>query len=384
LAGVEVSPVGSRPDLAAFVDFPWVLYREDPRWVPPIKSELAKLLTPGRHPFWDHAERELFLARRGDVVVGRIAAIIDRNYNSFRNEKMGSFGFFETQNDPESAMALFTAAEDWLRARDVGFMRGPQNPSTNYEVGLLVEGFEHSPSVMMTYNRPFYGELISLCGFRKEKDLLAFRYSRGDPLPAQLFETSTRLFQKGEITIRTGDRRRLKEDLLLMNRIYAECWSRNWGFVPMTDAELTESARLLMHIVDIDFAFFVCHQGEPVGVCLFVPDVNPLLKRFNGSLGLLSLLKMLFYWSSDVTGVRGLLFGVKEEYRQTGVPLISIAYLHELLTRKPRYLSAEMGWTLEDNQSINLLFNEFGLKPIKRYRIYRKDFEDLTHGVCDT
>ncbi|MBI4859596.1 MAG: acyl-CoA N-acyltransferase [Candidatus Riflebacteria bacterium] len=373
MGAVEVAPVRGRADLTAFVELPWALYKGDPSWVPPIRSDVSTLLTPGEHPFWAHGQRELFLARRDGEVVGRIAAIVDGSYNAFHAEKMGSFGFFESRNDPEVAMALFAAAEAWLGDRGMEFVRGPLNPSTNYEVGLLVQGFRSPPTLMMTYNPPYYAELVFLCGFRKEKDLLAFLYRPGASLPAWALEVSGRLREKGEVTIRTANRRDLDADLKLMNRIYTECWSRNWGFVPMTEEEIVASSGTLKHIVDPDLAFFLCYRDEPVGVCLILPDVNPLLKRFDGTLGILAYIKLHLYWSSDVTGARGLLFGVREEYRQMGLPLVAFAYLHEVFSRKPQYRYVEVGWNLEDNDSINALYREGGLEPHKRYRIYRKE-----------
>jgi hypothetical protein len=371
--GVRIVPVRAQNDLAAFVDLPWSLYRGDPLWVPPIRDEVRRLLTVGDHPFWADAERELFLAVRDGRAVGRIAAIVDRRYNRLHDERMGIFGFFEAERDPETVALLFAAAEGWLSERGMAFVRGPLNPSTNYEVGLLVQGFDSSPTLMMTYNPPHYAESVALCGYRKEKDLLAFLYRTGNPLPDWILELSRRLRDREEVTVRKANRRRLDDDMKLMNRIYAECWSRNWGFVPMSDDEISASARTLAHIMDEDLTFFLCHRGDPVGVCLMLPDVNPLIKRVDGSLGFLSLVKMLYYWSSDVTGVRGLLFGVKEEYRQMGLPLVAFAHLHEAFAKKPQYRYVEFGWNLEDNEAINNAYREGGLEQHKRYRIFRKE-----------
>ena len=157
-----------------------------------------------------------------------------------------------------------------------------------------------------------------------------------------------------------------------MNRIYNECWSNNWGFAPMTDDEIRETARSLIHIADMDLAFFLYYKDEPVGVSLLIPDVNPLLKRFDGRGGLSALIKKHVYWS-DVTGLRGVLFGVKEAYRQMGLPLVALDYLIGVIKRKKQYRTIELGWNLEDNHAINTLYEEGGLKPTKRYRLYRKD-----------
>ena len=372
MAGVEVVPVRRRAEMKAFIDLPWEIYRGDPNWVPPLKSEISRLLDPRKHPFWKFSERELFLARRGSETVGRIATIIDHNYNRYHNESMGIWGFFESARDPEAAVALFAAAEAWVRGKGMAFMRGPLNPSTNYEVGLLVQGFDSPPALMMTYNPAYYTELVHYCGHKKEKDLLAYRFALGAEVPDWTFGLAQRFGEMGEISVRPVGRRTLEADLRLMNRVYNECWAKNWGFVPMTDDEIMETSKALVHIGDTDLAFFLCHKGEPVGVCLIIPDVNPLLKRFNGKLGLSALIKKHLYWS-EVTGLRGLLFGVKEEYRQMGLPWVAFDYLFQVLRKGKRYRYIELGWNLEDNEAINRLYEEAGLSPHKRYRIYRKD-----------
>jgi hypothetical protein len=269
-------------------------------------------------------------------------------------------------------VGLLQAAEAWARSRGMEFMRGPMSPSPNYEIGMLVAGFDEAPALMMPYNPPFYAELVSLCGYRKEKDLLSYRYDLSCGLPAQTLELAARLAARGEFRIREPDPGRFVAELLELNRIYAECWRDNWGFVPMTEAEIRHSARELAHIVDLDLGFFLHRGDEAVGVCLILPDANPLLRRLDGSLGPLALLKA-FVHRSEVTGLRGLLFGVKREYRQAGLPFFALEHLRGVLARKPRYRWIELGWNLEDNPAINLLYEESGLSPQKRYRVFRKD-----------
>jgi hypothetical protein len=174
MAGIEIVTVEGGSELKDFIDLPWRIYAEYPNWVPPLKKEVRRLLDPRRHPFWEFSERILFLARRGSKTVGRIAGIIDRHYNQFQSEKMGIWGFFECADDPEAAAALFSSVETWVHQKGMTFIRGPLNPSTNYELGLLIEGFNYPPALMMAYNPPYYPGLVESCGFTKEKDLLAF------------------------------------------------------------------------------------------------------------------------------------------------------------------------------------------------------------------
>ena len=192
---------------------------------------------------------------------------------------MGAWGFFECIHDPEAAIALFSAAERWLRSKAVKFIRGTLNPSTNYEVGMLVQGFEFPPALMMTYNPPYYPELVHYCGFKKEKDLVAFHVPRDYEPPDWALPLAERIAQKGEITIKHVDPKRLDTDALLLNRVYNECWAHNWGFTPMTDLEMQENAKNMVHILDPKLTFFLCHGHEHVGVFVCLPDINPLLTR---------------------------------------------------------------------------------------------------------
>jgi len=372
MAGVEIIPVTRRAHMKAFIDLPWQIYDGDPNWIPPLKSGMAGLLDPKSHPFWRFSERELFLAKRGQEPVGRIAAIVDGNYNQYHNEEMGIWGFFECTRDPEVSAALFSAAERWVRNKGMKFLRGPLNPSTNHEVGLLVQGFDSPPTLMMTYNPSYYPELVRYCGFKKEKDLLAFLFSKDYEPPDWAVPLAERVARKNEITIRHIDPKKLEAEIILLNRVYNECWAHNWGFVPMTEGELKENAKVMIHILDRKLAFFLYYRDEPVGVFLALPDVNPLLKRFNGKLGISALIKKYLH-GSDINGLRILMFGVKEHYRQMGVPLVAFDHLMRVFRNQEKYQYIEAGWTLEDNDAINRFFIEGGADPYKRYRIYRKD-----------
>jgi hypothetical protein len=372
MPGVEVIPVRSQGRLKAFIELPWSIYRSDPNWIPPIKASMARFLDPDRHPFWSFAQRELFLAMRGSDAVGRIAAIVDNSYNTYHKERMGVWGFFECANDPEVAVGLFSAAEKWVRNKGMEFLRGPLNPSTNYEVGMLVQGFDSPPSLGMTYNPPYYVELVHFSGFKKEKDLLAFLIPRSFSPPDWAVSLAQRIATKGEITIRKATAPYLDAEVDLLTRIYNECLAHNWGFVPMTVEEMRDSVKEMLPFVDMDLTFFVLYKDVAVGVCLILPDISPLLRRFNGRLGLGALIKKYRYWS-EIKGLRGVIFGVKEKYRQMGVPYVAFDYLIETLRKKEKYQYLELGWNLEDNHAINRLYEEGGFMPHKRYRIYRKE-----------
>lgn len=371
MARVEIVPVTGRSELNEFVDLPWKIYAEYPNWVPPLKAKVRHMLDLKRHPFWEFADRELYLARRGNETVGRIAAIINRNHNKYHDERMGVWGFFEAENDREIAGALFSAAEDWVRNKGMSFLRGPMNPSTNYEVGTLIEGFQYPPTVMMTYNPPYYTDLIESAGFGKEKDLLALIIEPSDRSSKRVERLARRIVRNNHITIRTANPNDIETELKLILDIYHESWADNWGFVPMTEGESKEMAKDLARIADPELIFFPYYHDEPAGVAMVLPDVNPLLKRLNGRIGLTGLLKIALY-KKEITGLRGVLFGIRKAYQKLGLPLVAFDYMNRT-GRSKNYQYLELGWNLEDNNAINQFDQEVGGRIIKRYRIYRKE-----------
>ena len=371
VAGIEIVVVEGGSELKDFIDLPWSLYAEYPRWVPPLKKEVSRLLDPRRHPFWSSAERRLFLARRGSQVVGRIAGIIDHRYNEFHGEQMGIWGFFECADDPAAAATLFSAVETWARRKGMTFVRGPLNPSTNYEVGLLVEGFDYPPVLMMPYNPPYYSRLVESCGFAKEKDLLAFLIDGDYRLPEWMDSMAGRIARKKGIHIRFIRPKDYDAEFALIREIYNDSWSANWGFVPLSDEEMRDIQKSVKSFADPDLAFFIYYEDEPAAVCVIFPDINPLLKRLNGRIGLLGLLKALLY-SRKINGLRLLMFGVKEKYRQLGVPMLAFHHIYEVVRKKRKYQYLEMGWTLEENEAVNTLAVEASARPYKRYRIFSK------------
>jgi len=371
MAGIEITAVEKGPELKDFIDMPWRIYADYPNWVPPLKQEIRRLLDPKKHPFWEFSERILFLARRGPKTVGRIAGIIDRHYNQFHNENMGIWGFFECDDDQEAAAALFSSVETWVREKGMTFMRGPLNPSTNYEVGLLIEGFNYPPALMMVYTPPYYPRLVESCGFTKEKDLLAFLIDGAYRLPEWIDHLAERIAPKKGIHIRLFLPKEEDSEFALIREIYNDAWSANWGFVPLSDNEMRDIQKNVMEFADPDMAFFIYYEDEPAAFCLIFPDMNPLLKRLNGRLGLIGMLKFLIY-RRGINGLRLLMLGIKEKFRQLGIPMLAFHHICKVVREKEKYHHLEMGWTLEDNESINSLIEEAGGKRYKKYRIFRK------------
>ncbi len=379
MSDIEISTVTNRSDLDQFIDLPWRIYEGDDKWVPPLKKQVRHLLDVSVHPFWKFSERELFVARRGPQVVGRLVAIIDHNYNRFHDEKMAAWGFFECENDTEAAKALFSAAESWASRKGMDFLRGPLNPSTNYEVGMLIEGFELPPTIMMTYNPRYYIPLVESCGCEKEKDLVAILVVHNDRANARIQRLAARVMRNKNIYVRTANKKSFNSEMEIFKDIYNSAWSRNWGFVPMTEEEMTHMGKELLQVMDEDLVFFIYYDQQPVGAALILPDINPLLKRLNGRVGLLGLLKVLLY-RKEIKGLRGLTLGFKKSHQRLGLPLVAFDHLNRV-ARQKGYEFIELGWNLEDNDDINNFEIQAGGKIHKRYRIFRKPLSSERSGA---
>lgn len=371
MADIEIIAVERGSELKDFINLPWRIYADSPHWIPPLKSEVRRLLDPREHPFWEFSERILFLARRGSETVGRIAGIIDRHNNECHNEKAGIWGFFECADDAAAAAGLLSAVEKWVRQKGMTFLRGPLSPSMNYESGLLIEGFDYPPAVGMTYNPPYYLRLIESCGHAKEKDLLAFLIDGEYRLPDWMERLAERTAQKKGVLIRHVDPKKMDAEFDLIREIYNDSWSGNWGFVPLTINEMRDIQKSVKPFADPALVFFMYYNDEPAAVCVIFPDVNPLLKCLNGRISPLGLLKALLYWRK-IKGLRLLMFGIREKYRQLGLPMLAFHHIYEIARKQRKYQNLEMGWTLEDNESINTLIEEAGAKRYKKYRIFRK------------
>ena len=371
---LTITKARSEAEFGQFVDLPWAIYAQSPLWTPPIKSQERELLTPGKHPFWESARRELFLALRDGRPVGRIAAIVDEKYNAYAGETCGAFGFFECENDPEAAHALLDAAKNWLAARGMTFMRGPMNPSSNYTWGLLVDGFELAPTVMMPWNPPYYAELLETWHLRKEQDLFAYLMERKSFNPPEwLHEEVSRLKKEGHFTCRTSGKATLTQDIRDMFTLYKESWAQNWGFSPLSDAEAEQHVKELKAVLDTDFFVLFFHNGKPAAGMVALPDMAPLLRRLNGKLGITA----PWHWWQARSEIRGgyriILFGIREEFRLMGLPLLLLDYMMEKAHQKPDFQWVEGSWVLEDNVAVNDLIEDFSGRLTKRYRIYRRE-----------
>ena len=371
---LTVTAVRTRHDLDRFVSLPWSIYRDKPLWVPPLKRQERNLLSPGSHPFWENARRELFLAWRDGRVTGRIAAIVDEKYNAYAGERCGAFGFFECEDDKEAAHALLAAARNWLAEQGMDFMRGPLNPSTNYTCGLLVHGFDLPPAFMMPWNPPWYAELLESWFLRKEQDLFAYLIERDGPrLSGELTDQLEKLKAEGRFVCRRADKSNLAQDIRTMLRLYRESWAKNWGFSPLSDGEAEHHVKDMKGVLHPDF-FVLFFQGEnPVAGMVAMPDLTSLFRRMNGKMGLSTLWHLWRTRADRRRGYRIMLFGIKEEYRLFGLPLLLFDHMLEVARADPDFRWVEGSWVLEDNAPVCDLIEDFSGRITKRYRIYRRE-----------
>ena len=369
---VRIAPVRNRQDFRQFTQLPWQLYRDDPAWVPPLLFDLKKRLSPEKHPFHKHAAVQYFLARLNGQAVGRIAAIVNHRHIQFHNESVGFFGFFESIDDQDVAQALLAAAEQWAGKRGVRSIRGPMSFSTNEECGLLVEGFNTAPMIMMSHHRPSYARLIRTAGYAKAKDLLAYLIDlREDAtIPERLVHGVQRLQRKQAITIRPIELRRFKEEIRVLHAIYHRAWKHNWGFVPMTEAEVDLLARTLRLVADPKLCLIAELENRPVGFALALPDYNQALQHMNGRLFPLGLLKFLWY-RRQIDALRILLLGTNPDVRVRG--LDAMLYL-KLWQDVPSYgyRLVECSWILEENWDMRRGLERMGAQIYKTYRIFEK------------
>jgi GNAT superfamily N-acetyltransferase len=375
---VRVDRVAGRADLAAFINLPFALYRDDPNWVPPLKADVRKLLDHDHHPFYDHgrgAEIELFLARDGRQVVGRVAAILNHAHNRAHDENVAFFGFFETVRRTDVADALLAAAEEWARGRGADAVRGPANPSTNYECGLLVKGFDRPPVLMMTYNPEWYADLIEGAGYAKAKDLYAYISPVHDASLDRLKKLGARAERRNPgLVTRSADLGNFAAEVALIKELYNAAWEKNWGFVPMSDAEFDALAGELKDLVHPDLIRIASIDDEPVGFILTVPDWNPVLRDIGGSLWRhpIKLIRhLLFTKAESLVGIRLILLGMREGYRNRGIESLLFANGIEVALRAG-YEWCEYSWILEDNERTKGAVRLMGGELYKIYRMYEK------------
>jgi GNAT superfamily N-acetyltransferase len=373
---VEIRPVRSRRDLKRFVKVPFHLHRDSAQWVPPLIFERMEFLNREKNPYFEHAEAEYFLAERDGEPVGRITAQVDRRWDEYQGGRDAMFGFFESADDPEVARALLDTAVEWARGRGRSRIVGPMDFTTNDELGILIDGYELRPMILEPWHPPYYRELIEAHGFGKTMDLLMWELELGSLKEGERFDPAIHaaaekaLHDEG-IAIRNMRKRQMADEVRRFMEVYNEAWGDNWGFVPITDAEVEFQAKNLKQVLDEDWAYIAEKNGEVVGAACTLPDVNQVLAKMGGRLLPFGWLRFLL-GKRKVDRLRVLALGVKHEYRHSGVA--AGLYLKHLETaHKPGAIEGgEMGWILETNGPMNRAMEGMGGKVVKRYRIFEK------------
>ncbi|NLV73575.1 MAG: N-acetyltransferase [Chloroflexi bacterium] len=371
---ILIQPVQNRAQLHRFVMFPFKLYKEDPHWVPPLIKERMHHFDPQRNPFYEYASTQFFLATRDDEVVGTIAAIDNPKHEQVWGENIGFWGEFECINDYAVAEALFVAARDWLRAKGRDVMRGPTNLNINEEVGLLVGGEPGPPVLMMTYNPAYYLDFVERFGFKKAKDLLAFKIDLAlmgpnlENLPPQISGAAKIAENRYQVRMRHINPRRLEEDVELAKPIYRKAWQKNWGALPMSDSEFDVLVENLRTIANWNLTYLAFIEDEPVGVFIALPDFCQVAMHLGGRLLPFGWINYLRY-KPRIDGLRVLIMGVLEEHRLKGVEAL---FYREGLQRAVEMGMkwAEMSWILEDNFAMIRGIERVGGKEYRRYRMY--------------
>jgi ribosomal protein S18 acetylase RimI-like enzyme len=374
---IEIKKVVTKQDWNQFIDLPWEIYKNDPHWVPPLKIAVKDMLDVNKNPFFKHAVMAPFLAYKNGKCVGRVLGAIDDVGNKYHEELVVHFGFYECIDDSEVAHKLLEAVKLWGQSRGMKELRGPINLSTNFECGLLVQGFNDSPNIMMTYNPEYYIQQYESYGLNKAKDLYAYNISGDAQFSPRLLAQVERLKEAGKVTFRTVRMNEFQKEVDMILDIYNDAWEKNWGFVPMSKEEFQHMAKDMKAIVDPELLLIAEVRGEPVGFALALPDVNQAFKKIpDGKLLPFGLLKLL--WNTKGPGrkktikrCRVLTLGIKQKYRDLGVgPILYTEYLK----RGPAqgYFTGEASWILEDNIPMNRALENMCGQKSKVYRIYNR------------
>lgn len=366
---IEIKKASSQNELMKFIRLPWKIYKDAPYWVPPLIMDRKKLLDVNRNPFFKHAEMQLYLAYKNLEIVGRIAAIKNDLHNYYHNDKAGFWGFFECINDQETANKLFDAAKLWLKEKGFEKMLGPANPSSNDEYGMLIDGFDDSPRILMTYNPPYYNALCENYGFKKAKDLHAWKLETNKVLSSEKLKRVSEIArQRYGLIIKQIDMKNFDAELEKVKFVYNKAWAPNWGFVPLTDEEIESMAKDLKTIVEPSLVLFGEINGKLVGFALVLLDYNYIFKQMNGRLFPFGIIK-LFTQKKNIKWVRIITLGIIPEFQKKGLDSV---FYYEIVKRASdiNIFLGEASWVLEDNEMMKRGLEVLNAEIYKKYRIY--------------
>jgi len=369
MRGIEIEKVETRRELNRFIKLPWKIYQGDPYWVPPLLIDMKKILNQNKNPFFKHSVADYFLAKQSGEVVGRVAAILNNNHNKFHNEKTGFFGFFESIDDPNVAQALINKAKDWCKEKCMTALRGPMNFSTNDTCGMLYEGFDSRPALMMPYNPKYYLDLLKAAGLEKTKELYAYKMEKSTPLPERFIRFAEKVKQDYSLRFRNFNLKDFDNEVKIVQSIYNDAWQSNWGFVPLNDEEFEHAAQDLKMAVDPDIVFIAEVNGEPAAFSLALPDFNEIFKDLNGRLLPFGIIKLLLN-KKKIKRIRVITLGVKRKFQKKRGLAPTLYYETYMRGTEKGYTQGEFSWILEDNTLMNRALEGLGAKRYKTYAIY--------------
>ncbi len=371
---LTVRTATGRKDMNAFIDVPFRLRRDDPQWVPPLRFERRAFLDRKKNPWFEHSEAEFFLAERDGEAVGRISAHIDRRWDEFQGGSDGFFGFFEVANDPEAVKALLDTAAEWVRARGRERILGPMDFTMNDECGILIEGYNEPSMILEPWHPPYYKELIEGYGLEKRIDLFMWELYFGSLDQGESFtpmiHAAAEHSRKEGVTVREMRRSDMEAEVTRFMEVYNVAWGKNWGFVPITEAEVRFQAKNLKPVLDENWAMIAEKDGEVVGAALTLPDVDQALTKMKGRalpFGWVHFLRRKKY----IDRLRVFALGVLPQHQHLGVA----AALYEKHLHSAEHVGppgGHMGWILETNKPMNRAMEGMGGKVVQRYRIYEK------------
>jgi GNAT superfamily N-acetyltransferase len=383
MSTLEVRKVSTEAENQAFLRMPWTVYKGDPNWVAPLWRDHMAFFDPAQNPELGHIDFERFVAWRDDRPVGTVIAHVNHLFNQFQEENVGWFGQFELLDDPEAADALLAAAEEWVRERGLDAIRGPATFSTNSEIGVLVDGFDTPPQILMMHAKPYYHSFIEARGYQKIMDMYSYFFDghgwggrKADKIPEKLERVVGLVRKRRPFVVRRPNMRRLDEEVEHVKAIYNAAWEKNWGFVPMTEPEVDKLAEDLKSLVDPDVTFVVEVDGKAVAFGLPLPDLYEPLRKAHcrpGEPHWWQLLRLLWHWkiAGRVTGIRAWGLGVLKEYRGTGIDALLYYEMIKAGLGKG-YMNITMGWILENNDMMNRGARMLGAEVYKTYRVYEK------------
>ncbi|MCB5253203.1 MAG: GNAT family N-acetyltransferase [Candidatus Cloacimonadaceae bacterium] len=368
---LKIVPVDSKKLLKRFIMLPFALYKDDPIWVPPLIMDQYKLFDPHKNPYYEHSKVQLYLAIEDDKVLGRISAHTNTQHQKEHNEDIGFFGFFDCVDRADVARALFEAAGAWNHLQGFAAMRGPMNFSVNQEVGLLIDGFDTSPMVMMRHDHPYYQKLYEACGLEKTMDLYAYLSER-TKMPERIERLAAAIEKRSGVSVRSlsKNKKELQKDIETVFEIYTKAWEYNWGNVPMTKAEFDHIVAELMPLADPDLIFIAEKDGHPAGFSLALPNYNEVLKVMKGRVNLITMIKALIA-KKNISSARVITMGIIKEYQGRGID--SLLYYYSYKNGLPKgLLRGEFSWVLENNTMMIRTAQMLDAIPYKTYRIYDK------------